>query len=99
MESVFQSLHSEGVGAEVKHIHKSIEALRIYERPGEREDRDACNALADISNLTAIAPHSRSTNSQPIVTHPSSVRFRDMRSAFNTVTLAQRLCLPARSFP
>ena len=25
--------------------HKSIEALRIYERPGEREDRDACNAV------------------------------------------------------
>ena len=33
--------------------HKSIEALRIYDRPGEAEERDACNALADISKSTA----------------------------------------------
>ena len=62
--------------------HKSIEALRIYERPGERGDRDACNALADISNSTALVPCRGSTNSQPIATYPSSVGFKDMCSAF-----------------
>ena len=46
------SLKVTGVGRVVKRTiqartgQKSIEALLIYRRPGEREDRDACNILA-----------------------------------------------------
>ena len=39
-------------------------------------------ASDDISDLTQLVLHSRSTNSQPIVTYPFSVGFRDMCSAF-----------------
>ena len=36
--------------------HKSVEALRVYERPGVKQHREACEALANISNTsTAVA--------------------------------------------
>ena len=33
--------------------HKSVEALRVYEQPGVEQHREACEALADITNTSA----------------------------------------------
>ena len=77
--------HNQCPPPNLKHLAPPLEALRIYEQSGEREDRDASNAVAGISNLTAIVSHSRSTNSQPRVTYPSSVGFRDVFSICSSI--------------
>ena len=42
--------------------HKSVVALRVYERPGVKQHREACEALANISNTsTAVAQPLKST--------------------------------------
>ena len=48
------------IGVEYRRKQSSIEALRVYERPGETQHREACNALANVIN----SPSSNVTNSQ-----------------------------------
>ena len=46
--------------------HKSIDGLRVYERPGEVQHRQACKALSDITNNAAAACSSSSFMSFPV---------------------------------
>ena len=59
--------------------HKSIEALRVYERPGEMNDRNACNALANLTNtpksVSPSAPLPPAINIVPSQAGPASFSF------------------------
>ena len=35
--------------------HKSVDALRVYERPGQEQQRMACDALTDVSNCQSVS--------------------------------------------
>lgn len=35
--------------------HKSVDALRVYERPGQEQQQMACNALTDVSNCQSLS--------------------------------------------
>ena len=43
---------------QVRTGHKSIDSLRVYERPGLEQHREACEALADISNKQVVPKRS-----------------------------------------
>ena len=60
-----------------------MEALRVYERPGEKEDREACNALSDISNSAAVVRYGKSADPPSIVTSPPTEGFGVMHSHFS----------------
>jgi len=62
--------------------HKSIEALRVYEWAGEKDDQTAWYALSDISNSAAVVRYGKSADPPAIVTSPLTVGFGVMHSHF-----------------
>ena len=43
---------------QVRTGHKSIDSLRVYERPGLEQHREACEVLADVTNKQVLSKSS-----------------------------------------
>ena len=67
--------------------HKSVEALWVYERPGVKQHREACEALANISNTsTAVAQPLKSTVNPAFMAPPQPPIFNFSGGSVNIYT-------------